>query len=331
MGLGALLTGLGDTCRPGWGRTVSAQESPGRRGRPSTRPLRRLLIGVAAAALVVAMPGGASADEADHFVPEARLVDLRVVTYNIAAGAGMDRKFDVERQIEALRALDADIIGLQEVDVHWNARSQWRDLASEIADGLDMNVFFGHIYDLDPLAEGQPRREFGIAILSRYPILYAENHWITRLSTQVPDPRPEPAPGFPEIVVNVNGAQVHVYSTHLDYRGDPTVRQMQVADMLRIMSEDQGQRQILLGDLNARPNAPELAPLWGYVADAWALAGESGTGYTYPTSAPDRRIDYVTVTPRITVQAVRVPYTLASDHLPVVADLIVTRGENGEA
>jgi endonuclease/exonuclease/phosphatase family metal-dependent hydrolase len=290
-----------------------------------------LLVGTVAAALVAAMPAVVRADDAAAVVPAGRLLDLRVATYNIAAGVGMDRRFDVGRQIETLRALDADVIGLQEVDVHWSARSQWRDLATEIADGLGMNVFFGPIYDFDPLADGQPRRQFGIAILSRYPILYAENHWITRLSTQVPNPVPEPAPGFPEVVVNVSGAHVHLYSTHLDYRGDPTVRKLQVADMLRIMSEDQGQRQILIGDLNARPNAPELAPLWQYLTDAWAAAKGTEPGFTYPTNAPDRRIDYITVTPRVAVQSARVPYTVASDHLPVVADLIVTRGENGGA
>jgi endonuclease/exonuclease/phosphatase family metal-dependent hydrolase len=289
----------------------------------------RLAVGAAAVAVAVAMPAVAvRADDTGQPVPEGRSVDLRVVTYNIQAGAGMDRRFDVERQIEALRALDADIIGLQEVDVHWQDRSQWRDLATEIAAGLDMSVFFGPIYDLDPLAAGQPRRQFGIALLSRYPVLYAENHWITRLSTQVPDPKPEPAPGFPEILVNVRGAHVHVYGTHLDYRADPAVRQMQVADTLAIMAEDQGRRQILLGDLNARPDAPELAPLWGYLTDAW-LVGGSGPGLTYPANAPDRRIDYVTVSARIDVRSVSVPHTPASDHLPVVADLTVTRGENG--
>jgi endonuclease/exonuclease/phosphatase family metal-dependent hydrolase len=300
---------------------------PGGRFAPS---LARLVAGAAVAVLVVAAPGPARAEVADPVVPDGRQVDLRVVTYNIQAGAGMDRRFDVERQIEALRTLDADIIGLQEVDVHWSGRSQWRDLASEIADGLGMRVFYAPIYDLEPLVEGAPRRQFGIAVLSRYPILHAENHWITRLSTQVPNPQPEPAPGFPEIVVNVSGAHVHVYGTHLDYRAEPTVRQMQVADMLEIMSKEQGQRQILLGDLNARPTAPELAPLWGYLTDAWLAAG-AGPDLTYPASAPDRRIDYVTVSPRLTVRSVRVPYTLASDHLPVVADLVTTRGENGAA
>jgi len=290
----------------------------------------RLLLGAAAAAaMVLTMPAGAGA--VDHPVPDGRRADLRVVTYNIAAGAGIGHGFDVERQIETLRALDADIIGLQEVDVHWGARSEWRDLAAEIADGLGMEVFFAPIYDLDPPADGQPRRQFGIAVLSRYPILAAENHEITRLSTQVPNPVPQPAPGFPEVVVNVAGAHVHVYATHLDYRGDPTVREMQVADMLRIMGEDRGRRQILVGDFNARPDAPELAPLWAYIDDAWTLANGAEPGFSYPADAPDRRIDYVTVSPGITVRSAHVPHTLASDHLPVVADLTVTRGDNRPA
>lgn len=291
---------------------------------------RPTVLGFAAglvAALVVAAPANASLDGVDPAIPDGRQVDLRVATYNIAAGAGADHVFDLERQIETLRAIDADIISLQEVDVHWSARSQWRDLASEIAGALDMNVFFGHIYDLDPPAEGEPRREFGIALLSRYPILSAENHSITRLSTQVPNPEPAPAPGFPEIVVNVQGAHVHVYGTHLDFRGDPTVREMQVADMLQIMAED-GERQILLGDFNARPDAAELAPLWEHVGDAWLLANGADDGLTYPATAPDRRIDYITVSPAVEVGLVTVPETLASDHRPVVADLTVIRGEN---
>jgi endonuclease/exonuclease/phosphatase family metal-dependent hydrolase len=287
------------------------------------------LISVLIGVLLAPTPA-VSAQGSDRGIPDGRRVELRVASYNIAFGAGADHVFDVDRQIQALKAIDADIISLQEVDVHWAARSEFRDLATEIADALDMRVFFGHIYNLPPLADGQPNREFGIAMLSRYPILSAENHSVTRLSTQVPNPQPELAPGFPEIVVNVRGAHVHVYGTHLDFRGDPSVRQLQVADTLRIMGEDGDSRQLLLGDLNARPDAPELAPLWERVADAWALANGPVGGLTYPANAPDRRIDYVTVSPRVEVKSVSVPETLASDHRPVVADLIVTRGENDE-
>lgn len=254
-------------------------------------------------------------------------VVVRVATYNIAAGSGAGG-FDVDATAATLRALDADIIGLQEVDVHWSARSQWRDLATELAEKLGMRVFFGPIYSLDPLEDGAPRREYGVAILSRYPILRATNHEITRLSTQVPDPVPEPAPGFPEVLVNAKGALIRVYVTHLDYRGDPTVRVMQVADTLRIMAEDDPRptSQVLVGDFNAPPSAPELAPLWEVLDDAWAVANGPEGGLTYPADDPVRRIDYIATSRDVRVTSVDVPESLASDHRPVVAEVLVPRG-----
>ncbi|MBT2882619.1 endonuclease/exonuclease/phosphatase family protein, partial [Streptomyces sp. McG6] len=111
---------------------------------------------------------------------------LRVATYNIHAGAGEDEVFDLDRQVRALRSLDADVIGLQEVDVHWGERSQWRDLARELAHRLGMHVAFAPIYSLDPepaAGTTPPRREFGVAVLSRHPVLRVRNHEITRLST----------------------------------------------------------------------------------------------------------------------------------------------------
>lgn len=256
---------------------------------------------------------------------QARAVPLRVATYNIHAGAGIDNVFDLDRQTAELRSLDADVIGLQEVDVHWGTRSQWRDLASELAERLGMQVSFAPVYSLDPETPGAPRREFGVAVLSRYRIVSAENHEITRLSTQVPNPVPAAAPGFGEVVVRVKGLPVHVYVTHLDYRADPTVRGAQVADTRRIMAEDRKSerspvRQILLGDFNAAPAAPELAPLWQELTDA-----EPG-GPTYPAQDPVQRIDYVAVSKdSVRVRDAAVAETLASDHRPVVADLLLRR------
>ncbi|MFI6860092.1 endonuclease/exonuclease/phosphatase family protein [Streptomyces sp. NPDC050421] len=254
-----------------------------------------------------------------------QLVPLRVATYNIHAGSGMDNVFDLDRQVAELRSLDADVIGLQEVDVHWGDRSQGRDLAAELAQRLGMQVSFAPIYSFDPATPGAPRREFGVAVLSRYRIVSAENHDITRLSTQDPNPVPALAPGFGEVVVRVKGVPVHVYATHLDYRGDPSVRIAQVADTRRIMAEDQEDErrpvhQILLGDFNAAPTAPELAPLWETLTDI-----EPGAP-TYPALNPVQRIDYVTVSKdTVRVRDAAVAETLASDHRPVVADLLLRR------
>lgn len=282
----------------------------------------KILAAIPLLALAPLLPGVSAASPAP---PPGRTVEVRVMTYNIHAGTGSDGRLDLERTAGVIRDAGAEVVGLQEVDVHWGERSGFEDQARRLAEELGMRVFFAPIYSLDPLEAGRPRREYGLAILSEHPILRAENHEITRLSTQEPNPTPKPAPGFPEAVVNVRGVKIHFYATHLDYRPDPAVRRRQVEDMLGIAGEDPGPK-ILVGDFNAEPHAPELAPLRERFEDAWALEG-SGTGYTFPASSPTRRIDYLLVSRGVEVQSARVLDTLASDHLPVVADLAFEKGK----
>ncbi|MFF9791828.1 endonuclease/exonuclease/phosphatase family protein [Streptomyces bacillaris] len=279
------------------------------------RRIPQLLLTASLLGTLIGSPPAAATTAPAHGVP------LRVATYNIHAGAGMDNVFDLDRQADELRLLGADVIGLQEVDRHWGARSEWRDLAGELAERLGMYVFFAPIYSLGPAQPGGPRAEFGVAVLSRYRIVSAENHEITRLSTQDPNPVPAPAPGFAEAVVRVKGRPLHVYVTHLDYRPDPAVRTAQVADTRRIMAEDRGAK-ILLGDFNAEPAAPELAPLWEGLTDA-----DPGAP-TFPARDPVKRIDYVAVAKGTAeVRRAWVPESPApghaSDHRAVVADLVV--------
>ncbi|HWD77267.1 MAG TPA: endonuclease/exonuclease/phosphatase family protein, partial [Kribbella sp.] len=253
---------------------------------------------------------------------------LTVASYNIHAGAGEDNVFDLDRTARALKALDADVIGLQEVDVHWDKRSDWLDTIVELATRLGMYPAFAPIYDFDPPAAGQPRRQYGVGVLSRFPLLRVENHSITRLSTQDPNPVPAPAPGFLEVEIDVRGRRVHVYCTHLDYRADPTVRRMQVADTLQILAQDPStDLQILVGDFNAEAGAPELAGLWTRVTDSWTAAGTTTGGpFTYPAVAANKRIDFVTVGAGLTVRRAEIPAEVplaeaASDHRPTIADL----------
>lgn len=284
----------------------------------SRRPVRATA--VLAAVLAAVLPATAApATAAGAPGAHAPTVPLRVATYNIHAGAGQDQVFDLDRTAAALRDLHADVIGLQEVDVHWGARSDFADEARALAEKLDMRVFFAPVYDLDPADRDGERRQFGVAVLSRHPVLAAENHEITRLSTQTPGPVPAPAPGFAEVVVDVRGAHVHVYTTHLDHRADPSVREAQVADMLGVLAADRGPK-VLVGDFNAEATAPELAPLWERLRDAAPDAGG-----TYPATDPVKRIDLITVSPGIRVTGARTVATEASDHRPVVTDLRVRR------
>lgn len=241
-------------------------------------------------------------------------VPLRVMTYNIQAGAGADGNFDLERTAAAINARSPDVVGLQEVDRHWSARSRFVDEPAELARRTGMHAFFAPIYSLPPPRAGAPRREFGVALLTRGPIVSAHNRMITRRSSQTPDAKPKPGPGFAQVLTLQHGRPMRVYVTHLDFRADPSVRAAQVADMRAVMRHAPG---VLMGDFNTDPDAPELAPLHRRLHDAWT----GPRGYTFPVENPDRRIDQVLLPPRHTVARVHVPHTDAADHLPVVVDL----------
>lgn len=265
----------------------------------------------------------ASEKEDDHETK----VSATVATYNMAAGTGMDGAYDLDRIADTISETDADIIGLQEVDVHWGSRSQYENTIEILAEKLDMHYFFAPIYSYEPVEDGAPRREYGVGLLSKYPILHAENREITRLSTQDADPVPTLMPGFLEAEIDINGENVWFYVTHLDYRGDPTIREMQIDDMFEVMSLDRPN--LLLGDLNARPDAEELEPLFNWFDDAWEQNEEPG--YTFPADSPDRRIDYILTSPRMKVNAAQITHSTASDHLPVTAEITLPRGNNSQS
>lgn len=240
--------------------------------------------------------------------------ELRVMTYNIHFGHE-----NVPRLASVICGTEADVVALQEVDVHWSERSGFADQAAEIASACGMEFRYGPIYDLPPLEPGKPNRRFGVAILSRRPILSSRNHLLTRLSTQA-DAAREPMPGFLQVTVDVDGTEVDVFSTHLDYRPDPSVRRTQVGEMLAILG-DGSRPTLLMGDMNAPPDREELAPLFARLRDSWA--GNADPGFTYPGDAPTARIDYVFVSGPVRAVSARVPATDASDHRPVLADLVL--------
>lgn len=241
-------------------------------------------------------------------------VPLRVATYNIQAGGG-----NLPAVVAAIRDLDAAIVGLQEVDVHWSQRSGFADQATEIALALGMHVRFAPIYRLPNADPSRPARQFGVAILSRYEVLEFTNESLTRLSTQDTTAGPVLMPGLAHAVVNVNGRRVRVFSTHLDFRADQRVRRQQVAEMLRIFHERPRLPTLVLGDLNAPPDASELQPLFGILRDVGRIVPD--TIFTYPANRPTKRIDYVLASSEFRGGTATVVPSLAADHRPVVANL----------
>lgn len=245
---------------------------------------------------------------------------FRFVTYNIRTGIGMDGSYQLERVIQTLADCSPDIVALQEVDVCWSSRSCYHNQVEMLAEALRMQSFFAPIYQFASADPAVPDRRFGLAILSRYPIENSANHQMMRLSTQVKNAAPAPAPGFADVQISINGTMLRVLNVQLDYRPDPVVRNAQVRDIFAVVGGSTPAATILTGDFNAKPDAPEMTPLNQVWTDAWQVAG-IGDGCSYPADTPVKRIDRILLSPDLAVDNITVPDTRASDHRPVVADL----------
>lgn len=270
--------------------------------------LAMLVLAVLAA---MASPGAAAPNAPDR--------PLTVATFNIHHGADPDENLSLSRIADVINDMSADIIGLQEVDRHWSGRSDWADQPAELADLLDMHVVYGANLDRDPPAPGEPRRQYGTAILSRYPILDWSNTPLPNLGGE--------QRGLLEALINVDGVPVRVLNTHLQHNSAAERAAQTEAIAQRIDELDEPV--ILLGDLNARPGTAEMRPLETRLDDAWLAGDGAGDGFTYSSENPYQRIDYVMVSRDITVDQVDVVQTMASDHLPVAAEVVLPGSRTG--
>jgi endonuclease/exonuclease/phosphatase family metal-dependent hydrolase len=235
------------------------------------------------------------------------------MSFNLHHGVGADGRLDLGRSAALVEATGADVVALQEVDSHLGPRSDSVDQPVWLARRLMMDVAYGATIDLAPTRPGGPRRRYGTALLSRHQI-----HDPRALALPYP-PGDEPR-GLLTGTVVVGGTPVRVVATHLQH--DSAAARGRQAEALAAEVAAVPGPVALLGDLNAVPGSPELAPLDRDLVDAWVVAGD-GPGATFPSNAPRTRIDYVMASRDLTVTAAAVVATDASDHRPVLADLLV--------
>lgn len=239
-------------------------------------------------------------------LPAAHPVTLRVLCYNIHHGEGLDGKLDLERIARVILDAKADIVGLQEVD-RGVERTQRRDLPAELAKLTGMTVQF----DRNIPHQGG---EYGNAVLTRFPIRRARNTHLTMIGQG--EQR-----GVQQVVLDVDGREVLFMNTHLDARRDSAERERSAVELVQLVAAAGAMPVILVGDFNAVPDSPAIATVRAALTDVWSVVG-NGPGHTVPVKNATRRIDYVWITPAtITPVSMSVPYSEASDHLPILAEL----------
>jgi endonuclease/exonuclease/phosphatase family metal-dependent hydrolase len=284
-----------------------------------TLRLDRILTVALAALFVTAIASSPTSAADDNTARQAPDRPIRVMSFNIHHAVGTDNVLDLQRIADIVRDEDVDIVGLQEVDRHWSERSDFVDQASWLAKELHMHVIYGANLDMDPLEPGQPRRQYGTAILSDAPILDWDNTFLPRFEGH--EQR-----GLLRARVVVRGVPLLVYNTHLQHNN--AAERVEQATAIKSLIGTPNASVILLGDLNATPNTPEITTLVDDLVDAWEQAGV-GDGHTIPSEDPNRRIDYVLTSQDVVARFATVVTSTASDHRPVHADLLLPGSKVG--
>ena len=273
--------------------------------------MRKLLLGTLAGLLML-LPTASAAEATDATGRPDR--PLTVMTYNIHHGAGIDGVLDLERIAVLIEQSGADVIGLQEVDRHWDVRSNWVDQPAWFAQRLKMHYAYAANLDLPPVNPGEPNRQYGTAILSRYPIKDFTN-------TLLPKYPAGEQRGLAVADIKVRGADLRFANTHLTSNNNAE-RLEQAQKVVELLGTSKTTT-LLVGDLNAIPTAPEIKTLTAVLDDTWTEVGV-GPGYTIEADNPTKRIDFQLHSPGLTPTKAEVPTTPASDHLPVLASFTLS-------
>jgi endonuclease/exonuclease/phosphatase family metal-dependent hydrolase len=251
---------------------------------------------------------------------------VRIGTFNILHGRSLeDGRVDVDRLADAVARLDADVLGLQEVDRD-QPRSMGADLTAVAAEamGAKEHQFVAALHGtpggtwMAATGDEQPgSATYGIALLSRFPVVSWRVVRLPPLRTSVPLwstwtrrlflARDEPRVAVAAVLDGPFG-EITVCNTHLSFI--PGWNGVQLRRLTRSLAGTP-EPMALIGDLNMQP--PQ--------ATRYTRMRPIASATTFPVDRPTRQIDHVLVRGPLRAsgpaEAVRLPL---SDHRALVVD-----------
>jgi len=238
-------------------------------------------------------------------------VNLKVMAYNVHhcnPPSRTDGYIDLPAIAKVINDAKPDLVALQEIDVNTERSGKEINQARELGKMTGMHFFFAKGIDFQG-------GEYGIAVLSRFPIIEAVAY---------PLPLPEGVTGEPRTVAAIKvevakGLPIWFASTHLDLKEETRVFQAEkIINRFGKLPEPF----IIAGDFNAVPNSRVISLLDG----TFTRTCLDDCGPTIPNVNPRKTIDYIMYTqPRRlrTLKMEVIQESYASDHLPIVAEIRV--------
>ena len=254
---------------------------------------------------------------------------VRLATFNLLNGTSLsDGRVEAARLHEAVRTLDADVVGLQEVD-RGQHRSHLLDLTAEVAEASGA----GH-FRFQPALVGTPGGQwraahdddthvldaahYGVGLVSRWPV--REWHVVRLPAAPVRSPvvlpgtrrvvwlRDEPRVGLAAVIDGPAGPMT-VATTHLSFV--PVWNGVQLRTLVAALADLPAPR-VLLGDLNIPGGLPRRLTRWRPLART----------PTYPAWEPRIQLDHVLASGELPpVIAVETPVLPLSDHRALLVQL----------
>lgn len=231
---------------------------------------------------------------------------LRVMTYNLHNGFNAGGQLGLEELARVIEAEQPDLVTLQEVSRGWIVNGSV-DMFGWLAQRL--NLPYVHFAPASDALWGQ-------AIISRYPILLAEDR---------PLP-PQDLPlnrSFTYVQLDIGQNEpLHLVNTHFhQVRAESAIRVIQAKTILEFLGDRALNQFIMTGDLNAEPDRPEIQLLYQHGLHDVVIGAGLTPGYTFTSIQPFQRLDYILVSPDLAATNTIIPGLTASDHLPIATTI----------
>jgi len=172
-------------------------------------------------------------------------IKLKIMSYNIHHGEGMDTILDLSRIAGIIRSVDPDLCGLQEVD-EYCTRTDSVGQTEYLAQSTAMKGTFGIFMDFQ-------KGEYGMATLTKKPIISSK---VLRL----PDALHEPRSSIVHEVKLSEACVIAFANVHFDWIGgeEGSANRLKQAKVLTKYLDSLNHATIITGDFNCTPDSPTM-------------------------------------------------------------------------